>query len=65
MLKLYLEDEILYFDTIFELKEKLELYLNDSVLWTELVEKSRKRLFSSGHDIKSRMTELLSIVEQL
>ena len=65
MLEIYDEEEAVYFSDFYELREKLEFLLNSESAWQNILIRSQEKLFGSGHDIRSRMNELLTKIAEL
>ena len=65
MLNIYSEEEAVYFGDFYELSRKIDLLVNNESAWTNMLTRSQEKLFSNGHDIKSRMNEFLNKVSEL
>ncbi|MGW8159248.1 MAG: CgeB family protein [Desulfoprunum sp.] len=59
------EKEAVYFRTTEELLEKLEKYLGNESLRNQVALAGYEKVYESGHDVKSRMEQLLQIVSEM
>ena len=51
-----------YFRNIDDLMEKLDMYLGNEILRNQVAQAGNRKVYDSGHDVKSRMTKLLQMV---